>query len=261
MGLFIQYDSINKIKILIMAYKISVIILSLSFLLIVRKYWKAKEEKDTCYLNLDKHVKYIKEFQAEAQENKLVFERNIKNQESEIEETKKDKINTESKLRFCENQNKNQLSDLRNKETEVNEKEDYEKLREDYERLQKTKDELSVQVQNHLKEKDNLLEKLQELEKISINGAEVKDQVINSQNKVIENQQESLKDNLDKKEHLQISSNEKSAFNNSLVNQKKSESEFLDDKVNKNFLDAPVEEKHDEKEDGFHDANDSVIIG
>ena len=96
-----------------MAYKISVIILSLSFLLIVRKYWKAKEEKDTCYLNLDKHVKYIKEFQAEAQENKLVFERNIKNQESEIEETKKDKINTESKLRFCENQNKNQLSDLR----------------------------------------------------------------------------------------------------------------------------------------------------
>ena len=171
----------------------------------------------------------------------------------------------------------------RNKETEVNEKEnellgkeqdlksvsekfrfmkeDYEKLREDYERLQKTKDELSVQVQNHLKEKDNLLEKLQELEKISINGAEVKDQVINSQNKVIENQQESLKDNLDKKEHLQIPSNEKSAFNNSLVNQKKSESEFLDDKVNKNFLDAPVEEKHDEKEDGFHDANDSVIIG
>merc|ERR1712243_269021 len=133
-------------------------------------------------------------------------------------------------------------------------------LREDYERLQKTKDELTIQVQNHLKEKDTLIEKLQELQKISIDGADVENQVNNSQNQKKENRHvESLipGDILNEKEHLQNSSNEKSAINNSLLNQKKSDSEFLDDKVNKDFLDAPV----DEKQDNFHDANDSVIIG
>ena len=96
-----------------MSFKVPFIVLSVSFFIIVRKYWRAKDDRDGCLMNLDKHVKYVKEIQAEASQNKLIFEKNIKQQEMQIEIDRKEKMNAESKLRFCENQNKNQLTDLR----------------------------------------------------------------------------------------------------------------------------------------------------
>ena len=96
-----------------MAYRASIIILTLSFMVILNKYWRAKDEKDSCYVNLDKHVKYIKEIQTEAEEDKNTFERNMRQQEQELDELRKEKINAESKLRLCDNQNENQMKDLR----------------------------------------------------------------------------------------------------------------------------------------------------
>ena len=96
-----------------MAYRASIIILTLSFLVILNKYWRAKDEKDSCYVNLDKHVKYIKEIQTEAAEEKNTFERNMRQQEQELDGLRKEKFNAESKFRLCDNQNENQMKDLR----------------------------------------------------------------------------------------------------------------------------------------------------
>ena len=96
-----------------MAYRASIIILTLSFMVILNKYWRAKDEKDSCYVNLDKHVKYIKEIQTEAEEDKNTFERNMRQQEQELDGLRKEKINAESKFRLCDNQNENQMKDLR----------------------------------------------------------------------------------------------------------------------------------------------------
>lgn len=96
-----------------MAFKVPLIILTLTLILMITKYWKAKEEKDNCYLNLDNHIKYIREIKTEANENQSSLERSIKIQESEIETIKQEKITAESKFRLCDNQNENQRTEIR----------------------------------------------------------------------------------------------------------------------------------------------------
>ena len=96
-----------------MAYKTPMIVITVCFLLMVTKYFQAKEEKDECYINLDKHIKYIKDVKAVASENKNSFEKNIRLKEIAIDEEKKEKMNAQSKSRLCENQNQNLQSELR----------------------------------------------------------------------------------------------------------------------------------------------------
>ena len=71
------------------------------------------DEKDICFLTLDKHVKFINELKVENSENKISYERLEKLHEEQIVSIRKEKINAESKLRLCENINENKDSDMR----------------------------------------------------------------------------------------------------------------------------------------------------
>ena len=75
-----------------MAYKVSVIVLAISIVFVLRKYWIARDEKDQCFLNMDKHVKFIKELQLENSENKKSYERAEQSLNEQVEVSKKDKI-------------------------------------------------------------------------------------------------------------------------------------------------------------------------
>ena len=96
-----------------MAYKVSVIILTISIVFVMRKYWIARDEKDQCFLNMDKHVKFIKELQIESSENKKSYERSEQSLNEQLEASRKEKITAESKLRLCEKVNSNKDADLR----------------------------------------------------------------------------------------------------------------------------------------------------
>lgn len=96
-----------------MSYKVSVLMLTVSLVFLMRKYWIAREEKDLCFLNMDKHVKFIKELQIETSENKKSYDRLSQSHVEQIEAIKKEKINAESKLRLCENLNAKKDSDMR----------------------------------------------------------------------------------------------------------------------------------------------------
>ena len=86
-----------------MAYKVSVIVLMVTLVYLTLKYWRAKEEKDTCYVNLDRHIKFIKENDKDSKQSKDTFEKLVHSRETEISDLKKkDKSNAESKLKLCE---------------------------------------------------------------------------------------------------------------------------------------------------------------
>ena len=87
--------------------------LTVTLVFIMRKYWMTRDEKDVCFLTLDKHVKFINELQIENTEIKKSNERLEKIHEEQIESLRKEKITAESKMRLCENLNENKDSDMR----------------------------------------------------------------------------------------------------------------------------------------------------
>ena len=89
------------------------IVITLCFIIMVTKYFKAKDDKEACFVNLDRHLRHIKELRSEAEDDKENFEKNVIMKEVEIDEEKKAKINAESKLRLCESQNHMQQKDIR----------------------------------------------------------------------------------------------------------------------------------------------------
>ena len=96
-----------------MAYKTSMVVITICFIIMVTKYFKARDDKEACYVNLDRHMRHIKELRAEAEESKDDFEKNVRMKEVENDEAKKEKINAESKLRLCESQNYMQRKEIR----------------------------------------------------------------------------------------------------------------------------------------------------
>jgi len=98
---------------LIMAYKVSVIVLMVTLVYITLKYWKSKEEKDNCYINLDKHIKYIKENEKDAKQSKETFEKLVHSRDTEINDLRKDKATAESKLRLCESSGASKDKDIK----------------------------------------------------------------------------------------------------------------------------------------------------
>jgi len=155
-----------------MAYKVSVIVLAISIVFVLRKYWIARDEKDQCFLNMDKHVKFIKELQMENSENKKFYERAEQSLNEQVEVSKKDKIFAESKLRLCENVNNNKDSDLRKQENSIAEQEqNLENLKNDHETLKDKYESLNSEYEQHLadskyfeKEKSILVKKVKALE-------------------------------------------------------------------------------------------------
>merc|ERR1711915_670376 len=103
----------NRGSDLIMAYKVSVIVLMVTLVYITLKYWKSKEEKDNCYVNLDKHIKYIKENEKDAKQSKETFEKLVHSRDTEINDLMKDKATAESKLRLCESSGASKDKDIK----------------------------------------------------------------------------------------------------------------------------------------------------
>ena len=89
------------------------VLLTITLVFVMRKYWVTRDEKDMCFLTLDKHVKFINELQIENTENKKSNDRLEKVHEEQVVSIRKEKINAESKLRLCENLNENKDSDMR----------------------------------------------------------------------------------------------------------------------------------------------------
>merc|ERR1711936_1062225 len=105
-----------------MAYKVSVVVLMVTLVFIMLKYWKAKEEKDNCYINLDKHIKFIKENEKDSKQSKDTFEKLVHSREKEIDDLKKEKINAESKLKLCESSGTSKDKELRLKDASLSDK-------------------------------------------------------------------------------------------------------------------------------------------
>ena len=96
-----------------MNYKVVVVLLTITLVFVMRKYWVTRDEKDMCFLTLDRQVKFINELQIENTENKKSNDRLEKVHEEQVVSIRKEKINAESKLRLCENLNENKDSDMR----------------------------------------------------------------------------------------------------------------------------------------------------
>lgn len=96
-----------------MAYKVSVIVLMVTLVFLTLKYWRAKEEKDNCYINLDRHIKFIKENEKDSKQSKDTFEKLVHSRETEISDLKKDKSGAESKLKLCESSGSSKDKELR----------------------------------------------------------------------------------------------------------------------------------------------------
>merc|ERR1711892_1276289 len=102
-----------------MAYKVSVIVLMVTLVYLTLKYWRAKEEKDNCYVNLDRHIKFIKENDKDSKQSKDTFEKLVHSRETEISDLKKDKSNAESKLKLCESSGASKDKEMRIKEASL----------------------------------------------------------------------------------------------------------------------------------------------
>merc|ERR1711892_335012 len=102
-----------------MAYKVSVIVLMVTLVYLTLKYWRAKEEKDNCYVNLDRHIKFIKENDKDSKQSKDTFEKLVHSRETEISDLKKDKSNVESKLKLCESSGTSKDKEMRIKEASL----------------------------------------------------------------------------------------------------------------------------------------------
>eukprot|EP00090_Calanus_glacialis_P046694 TRINITY_DN9291_c0_g1_i10.p1 TRINITY_DN9291_c0_g1~~TRINITY_DN9291_c0_g1_i10.p1 ORF type:complete len:255 (-),score=103.52 TRINITY_DN9291_c0_g1_i10:285-1049(-) len=105
-----------------MAYKVSVIVLMVTLVFLTLKYWRAKEEKDNCYINLDRHIKFIKENEKDSKQSKDTFEKLVHSRETEIADIKKDKSSAESKLKLCESSGTSKDKEIRTMEASLADK-------------------------------------------------------------------------------------------------------------------------------------------
>merc|ERR1711892_1409842 len=147
-----------------MAYKVSVVVLMVSLVFLTLKYWRAKGEKDTCYINLDRHIKFIKESEKDSKQSKDTFEKLVHSRETELDDLKKDKAKSESKLKLCESSGSSKDKDIRLKETSLADKDlalsdknkDLDEMIEKYGRLKNEYDKLVANEKSIKNEKDML---------------------------------------------------------------------------------------------------------
>ena len=82
--------------------KSAVILLMLTLFFVISKYYKAKGAKENCYLNLDKHIKHIKENERQSKLSKETFEKLVHSKESQVDDLKKQLVSGASSLQSCE---------------------------------------------------------------------------------------------------------------------------------------------------------------
>merc|ERR1712106_717974 len=153
-----------------MAYKVSVIVLMVTLVYLTLKYWRAKEEKDNCYVNLDGHIKFIKENDKNSKQSKDTFEKLVYSRETEISDLKEDKSNAESKLKLCESSGTSKDKEMRIKEASLVDKDaalsdknkDLDEMIEKYGRLKSENDLLETHLSNSKDEIETLEDKVKD---------------------------------------------------------------------------------------------------
>lgn len=148
-----------------MAYKVSVIVLMVTLVFLTLKYWRAKEEKDNCYINLDRHIRFIKENEKDSKQSKDTFEKLVHSRETEIGDLKKEKSGAESKLKLCEASGTSKDKEIRTIEASIAEKDlaladknkDLDEMIEKYGRLKNEYDKV-VANEKKLRGENDLLE-------------------------------------------------------------------------------------------------------
>jgi len=129
------------------------------------KYWRAKEDKDNCYINLDKHIKFIKENEKDAKQSKETYEKFVHSKETEISDLRRDKSSADSKLKLCESSGTSKDKEIRIKEAALADKDaaiseknkDLDEMIEKYGRLKNEYDKL-VSSEKKLQSENDLLE-------------------------------------------------------------------------------------------------------
>lgn len=129
------------------------------------KYWRAKEDKDNCYINLDRHIKFIKENEKDSKQSKDTFEKLVHSRETELADIKKDKSSAESKLKLCESSGTSKDKEIRTIEASLADKDtaladknkDLDEMIEKYGRLKNEYDKV-VANEKKLRGENDLLE-------------------------------------------------------------------------------------------------------
>ena len=96
-----------------MAAKVTVALLALSCVILVTRHWRAQGERDSCLVTLDRHLVRMREMKEEAAGEKLNFQSQVREQETELETVKREKITAESKQRLCDSQSEQKDKHIR----------------------------------------------------------------------------------------------------------------------------------------------------
>ena len=87
-----------------MAAKVTVVLLVASCVILVTRYMRARGERESCLVTLDRHTLRMREIKEEAAAERGNLQTQVREQESELETVKREKITAESKQRLCDSQ-------------------------------------------------------------------------------------------------------------------------------------------------------------
>jgi len=242
-----------------MAYKVSVIVLMVTLVFITLKYWRAKDDKDNCYINLDKHIKFIKENEKDAKQSKETYEKFVHSKEAEISDLRKDKSSADSKLKLCESSGTSKDKEIRIKEAALADKdkaiseknkdldemiEKYERLKEEYDKLVSSEKKLQSEndlLETHLSESKNEIETLED--KVKKAAVQSKDDKLKLDDALSAN-----KGNSREKDKIKVDDSEKAI--NKIADPIKKPSDLDDDNnINRKDIDDAVDKKDKAMED------------
>lgn len=217
------------------------------------KYWRAKEDKDNCYINLDKHIKFIKENEKDAKQSKETYEKFVHSKETEISDLRRDKSSADSKLKLCESSGTSKDKEIRIKEAALADKdaalseknkdldemiEKYGRLKNEYDKLVSSEKKLQSEndlLENQLSDSKNEIETLED--KVKKAAAQGKDDKLK-----LDAALSAKKDNSKEKDKIKVNDSEKAI--NKIAGPIKKPLDLDDDNtINRKDIDDTVDKK------------------
>jgi len=217
------------------------------------KYWRAKEDKDNCYINLDKHIKFIKENEKDAKQSKETYEKFVHSKETEISDLRRDKSSADSKLKLCESSGTSKDKEIRIKEAALADKdaalseknkdldemiEKYGRLKNEYDKLVSSEKKLQSEndlLENQLSDSKNEIETLED--KVKKAAAQGKDDKLK-----LDAALSAKKDNSKEKDKIKVNDSEKAI--NKIADPIKKPLDLDDDNtINRKDIDDTVDKK------------------
>ena len=194
-----------------MAAKVTVALLALSCVILVTRYLRARDERESCLVTLDRNLGHMKEMKEEAASDRMNFQAQVRQQEAELETVKRDKITAESKQRLCDSQGEQKDKHIRLKEDTIDEKEkvilrreqDLQALSDKYIILEDEFKKKSTQYKDLKEEFDKLTLQLQ---KMKNNAETFSDKLLESEKKrvEVEHNAETLSEKLSESEKKRV---------------------------------------------------------